>query len=113
MSSSFVRIVAVLVLLLASATFSFCPSVLAALAEASAAEVQGCCTHPQEETEDALPTGECAAAECSCVTCLTVLSSTPTLSLSGPTTSDLHTPCILRKPPAGFLASIDYPPEPV
>jgi len=104
--------IAVLVLLLASVTFSFCPSVLAALAETSA-EVEGCCAHPQDETQDAVPTGECAAAECSCVTCLTVLPSTPTLSLSGSPTRDLQPPCVLRQPPAGFLASIDSPPEPV
>lgn len=111
MTMSFLRMIAVLVLLLAGATFSFCPSVVATMVEVPAAD--HCCGNDQNVPDQPLPADGCAATECGCVTCLTVIPSTQVVALSAVSTNALHPPRAVPHPPAGFLASIDYPPETV
>ena len=109
MTKGFLRMVAVLVLLVAGATFSFCPSVVASLAEPQA--VDHCCSHGQGEEAPAAPGGDCSGTECGCVTCLVVILPTAEVRLSSRTVGETHPLLDQQSPPAEYLARIDYPPE--
>ena len=100
---------ALLLLLIAGATFSFCPTVVAALTEPQA--VDACCGDDRSAPEQPVPAGECHVTECGCVTCVVVIPPTLAVGLQPLACGELPAHREALKPPSGYLATIDYPPE--
>lgn len=101
-------LLAVVTLLLSLGLFGGLPNLSAALVPALTAS--GCCSHP-DDTAPVVPVSPCAPSECDCLGCLALLMPAQITSIrNGIGLPPLHPSQVVR-PPAGFLAPIDYPPE--
>lgn len=110
MTRGLLRTVATL-LLIAGAVFSFCPTVVAALTEPAATDA--CCGGDRNEPDRPDRAGDCAPAECGCVTCVVGIQSTLAVALQPLACGPLPVHREVLQPPSGYLATIDYPPEAV